>query len=54
LNHYATGIVQSSTLDSSLKNGIPLNTEERSNIKAFLKTLTDSTFINDKRFAQPQ
>ncbi len=54
LNHYSTGIVQSSTLDPSLKNGIPLNIEERSNIKAFLKTLTDSTFINDKRFAQPQ
>lgn len=54
LNHYATGIVQSPTLDPSLKNGITFSIEERTNIKAFLRTLTDSTFTNDKRFAQPQ
>jgi cytochrome c peroxidase len=54
LNHYTTGIVQSPTLDPLLKNGISLNTTERVNIKAFLRTLTDSTFIKDPRFAQPR
>lgn len=53
LNHYATGIKQSATLDPLLKNGIPLNITEKAAIKAFLKTLTDSTFISDPRFAQP-
>jgi cytochrome c peroxidase len=54
LNHYATGVVQSPTLDPLLKNGISLSSTERINIKAFLRTLTDSTFIKDKRFEQPQ
>lgn len=54
LDHYATGILQSSTLDPLLKNGIKLTASERSNIKAFLSTLTDSSFISDKRFAQPE
>jgi cytochrome c peroxidase len=54
LNHYATGIAQSPTLDPALKNGIVLGVDERFNIKAFLRTLTDSSFISDKRFIQPQ
>lgn len=54
LNHYTTGIVQSPTLDPLLKNGIALNSTERVNLKAFLRTLTDSTFIKDPRFAQPR
>ncbi|MEO5995247.1 MAG: cytochrome-c peroxidase [Chitinophagaceae bacterium] len=53
LNHYSTGIKSSPTLDPLLKNKIPLTTEERYYIKIFLATLTDSTFLNDKRFAQP-
>ena len=53
LNHYSTGIQISPTLDPLLKNKIPLTTEERYYIKTFLATLTDSTFLNDKRFAQP-
>ncbi len=54
LNHYATGIQQSNTLDPLLKNGIALTAGERSNLKLFLNTLTDSSFISNKRFAQPQ
>jgi cytochrome c peroxidase len=54
LNHYATGIQNSATLDPLLKNKIPLSTEDRYYIKTFLATLTDSTFINDQRFAEPQ
>ncbi|MEO6917157.1 MAG: cytochrome-c peroxidase [Chitinophagaceae bacterium] len=53
LNHYSNGIAQSATLDPLLKNGIPLSSEEKYYIKIFLGTLSDSTFINDKRFAKP-
>lgn len=54
LNHYATGIQQSATLDPLLKNGISLTSAERINLKAFLFTLTDSVFIANKRFSQPE
>jgi len=53
LNHYQNGIQQGPTLDPLLKNSIPLTTEERYYIKAFLASLTDSVFINDKRFFAP-
>ncbi len=52
-DHYASGIVQSATLDVNLQNGIQLSPEERADIKAFLHTLTDYTFIYDDRFKDP-
>lgn len=54
LNHYHNGINQSPTLDPLLKYNIPMSTEERYYIKSFLATLTDSVFINDKRFSAPR
>ncbi len=53
LNHYSSGIQKSATLDPLLKNNLSFSTEERYYIKIFLATLTDSSFIADKRFAQP-
>ena len=53
LDHYATGIRQSETLDPLLRNGIPLSNSEREAIKAFLNTLTDTSFVNDSRFGPP-
>ncbi|MEN8966313.1 MAG: cytochrome c peroxidase [Polaribacter sp.] len=46
------GIVDASLrkIDGSL--GIDLSAEEKTNLIAFLKTLTDNTFLNDKRFAE--
>ncbi len=52
LNHYASNIANSSTLDPQLVGGIPLSTQDKLNIIAFLKTLTDNTFLTDKRFAE--
>ena len=56
LNHYSSGIVNSATLDSSLKTngtlGIPLTPLEKTKIIAFLKTLTDNQYLNDKRFSE--
>jgi len=54
LDHYSSGIQDSPTLDPLLKNKIPLTSTEKFYIVQFLATLTDSTFLTDKRFAEPQ
>jgi len=53
LQHYTTRLVKSPGLDPLLTNMITLSAADKVNIKAFLKTLTDSAFVKDKRFAQP-
>lgn len=50
LHHYSTGIQDGSTLDPLLKNKIPLTTEEHFYLQQFLFTLTDTVFLNNKRF----
>lgn len=54
MQHYNSGVKDSPTLDSLLKQngqlGIPLTDQEQQNLIAFLKTLTDDTFIRDERF----
>lgn len=52
LEHYGSGVKSSENLDSSLKNGIQLNPTERTQIKAFLKTLTDNEFIKNKIYGE--
>jgi cytochrome c peroxidase len=56
LEHYNSGVVNSGTLDPILnKNGtlgIPLTAREKTNIIAFLKTLTDNQYLTDKRFSE--
>ena len=56
LNHYSSGVTHTQNLDPSLDNngtlGIPLTTEEKTKIIAFLKTLTDNDFLNDSRFSE--
>lgn len=56
LNHYSSGMVNSTTLDASLSNngslGIPLSSQEKTNLVAFLKTLTDTDFITNTMFAE--
>ncbi|WPU99123.1 cytochrome c peroxidase [Mucilaginibacter sp. cycad4] len=57
LKHYASGIKPNSHLDKSLrlkgKLGIDLSAADQHNIAAFLKTLTDTTYINDPKFQKP-
>jgi cytochrome c peroxidase len=57
LNHYQHNVKDSPTLDAALRNnnalGISLSNEEKIKIIAFLKTLTDETFLKDKRFSNP-
>lgn len=53
LNHYSSGIVSSSTLDPHFINGpIPLTTQDKTDIIAFLHTLTDHRYISDRRFSE--
>ena len=52
LEHYNSGVKASENLDPSLKNGIQLNSSERVQIKAFLKTLTDNEFIKNTLYSE--
>ena len=54
INHYRSGVQQSSTLDPLLINGIALTNAEATDITLFLRTLTDSAFFKDPRFSKPQ
>ncbi|WP_420149547.1 cytochrome-c peroxidase [Spirosoma sp.] len=55
LDHYRSGVKDSPTLDSVLKAngklGIALTDTEKKQVIAFLKTLTDDTFINNRAFS---
>lgn len=58
LDHYSTGVRNSSTLDPLLVKGdgtygIPLTEDEKQKIILFLNTLTDHSFITDPRFTNP-
>ncbi len=53
LEHYRSGIKPSPTLDPSLQFGIGLSNTDIANLTSFLRTLTDSAFVKDKRFAAP-
>lgn len=50
IQHYESGIVPYPNNDPLVKNGIPLTTAEENNLVAFLRTLTDSAFLNNPRF----
>ena len=52
LNHYRSGVVQSNTLDPLLINGISLNDTQVDELIAFLKTLSDSSYLTNPRFAE--
>ncbi len=53
VDHYRTGIVQSATLDSSLRKPFNITDAERDELVYFLHTLKDTAFLNNKRFSQP-
>ena len=53
LNHYVKVSSSKEILDPLLKKEIKLNDQEKTDIIAFLKTLTDRNFLKDKRFMNP-
>jgi cytochrome c peroxidase len=54
LNHYASGIHQSSTLSSKLQNPILLNSNDKVDLISFLLTLTDKEFLFNPKFSYPR
>jgi cytochrome c peroxidase len=53
LNHYAKISASKNKADTVLKQGMQLNEQDKTDFIAFLKTLTDKTFLHDKRFMDP-
>lgn len=59
LDHYSNGINVSATTDSLLARngsgnpGIPMTANDKQAIIAFMKTLTDSSFISNKEYSSP-
>jgi cytochrome c peroxidase len=54
LNHYSDGVQDGPSVDPLVKNRIPLSAVDKFYLSQFLFTLTDSVFLKDKRFAQPE
>ncbi|HMO32976.1 MAG TPA: cytochrome c peroxidase [Lacibacter sp.] len=56
LDHYSDGVQDMPTLDRRLRNGnrtgIPLTAPEKNKIIAFLRTLTDDSFLRDPKLAE--
>lgn len=54
INHYSEGLQNSSTIDPLMKKidqgGTQLSEQEKADLKAFLLTLSDSSFINNPEF----
>ena len=58
IEHYATGVKQSSTLDELMfhniePGGLPLTAEDKADLVAFLRTLTDERLSTAEQFASP-
>ena len=54
VKHYNFGIQQSSTLSKELKKPLDLSENERTEIIAFLKTLSDKEFLFNSRYSYPK
>lgn len=58
IDHYDNGIHPSSTVDLGLSfiqnaGGLNLSVTDKADLKAFLLTLTDNSFVTDKRYSDP-
>jgi Cytochrome c peroxidase len=54
LDHYSDGVQEGANVDPLVRGGITLSNFDKFYLGEFLKTLTDSAFIHNPRFAQPQ
>lgn len=52
IRHYRTTVQQGPTLDPLLVVGIPLTNRQEDQLVAFIRTLSDSTFLNNPRWRQ--
>ena len=51
LFHYSAGIAESKNKSDKIHGAMPLSEEDKGNLIAFMKTLTDESFLQDKRFS---
>lgn len=54
IDHYRFNVVNGPTTDPLVRNKLAIDDYEKNDLIIFMRTLTDTSFINDKRFAQPQ
>lgn len=54
ISHYRTGIQSGPTLDPILSGPITMTDAQALDLFRFLRALTDSSFLSDKRFSRPQ
>jgi cytochrome c peroxidase len=54
INHYTSGIQQSSTLSPLLSKPIMLSSNEKVDLVAFLLTLTDKEFLFNRAYSFPK
>lgn len=52
LEHYRSGVQATPNLDPLLSGGVAMNDNEKADLLAFLKTLTDRSFINNKLLSE--
>jgi cytochrome c peroxidase len=52
IDHYRSGVINGPSTDPLVKNKLSIDDFEKADLLIFLRTLTDTAFINDKRFAQ--
>ncbi|UTW63168.1 c-type cytochrome [bacterium SCSIO 12741] len=57
VDHYNSGVKQSSTLDGGIQNtiatGLMLSPQDKADLVAFMKTLTDQEFISKSEYSDP-
>ncbi len=53
VDHYSTGVKNHPNADGRLRRRLNFTTQEKANLIAFLKTLTDQKFLTDPRFSDP-
>jgi cytochrome c peroxidase len=57
VNFYSDGLIWSSTIDPMMKKahqgGVHLTAEEKLDLISFLKTFSDTSFINNPDFSNP-
>jgi cytochrome c peroxidase len=54
IDHYRLFVQDGPTVDALVKKKISISLNEKSDLLQFLNTLTDTAFIKDKRFSQPE
>jgi len=53
IDHYRFNVVNGPTTDPLVKNKLSISDFDKLDLLVFLRTLTDTTYLNNKRFAQP-